>query len=673
VYPLTIDPYLITQTAILTASDKAPGAYFGNSVALYNDTIVVGAMDATPGSSYSNAGEAYVFKNIGGTWTPTQTLTASDKAASANFGTSVALYNDTIVVGAYNANSGYGKAYVFKNTGSGWNQMGSPLTGSDISQPAYFGGAVSVYNDTIAVGARNKQNSIPVCAGEAYVFKNIGGTWTPTQTLPSPDPSEIGGFAFSISIYNDTIVAGAPAVTVSSYGNAGEAYVYQNTGSVWNLVGSLTASDKAASAAFGNPVTLYNDTIVVGAVGATPGGITNAGEAYVFKNTGSSWNQVGSPLTASDNTIKAYFGSAVSISNDTIVVGAYNATPGSGYTSAGEAYVFKNTGSVWNQVGSPLTASDKATSANFGSWASVYNNTMVIGAQGANTNAGEAYVFTAPVPTSTPTTAPQNSGGGDSDSGNVASSGSSASVASSPGAAAGKTMSFSYDSNSQNPILEITHVDIVPSQQVGQVDLLVQSVSLGAANQLTSTPEVVGYRQIEPVGVNPGVFSNAVISFQVSNAWITEHQVNPAQVTMLRNHDGVWSTLPTTYLGQNGNYYTYTATTPGFSYFAVAVRNDTAVAASPTAPAASVETTMTDAIPATSITTIPTTVRTTVPVTTETTAVPASAPAPAGSYGLPVGSIIIGAVAIVLVVVGVVFARRWLIRRQNPALFRKYN
>ncbi len=66
----------------------------------------------------------------------------------------------------------------------------------------------------------------------------------------------------------------------------------------------------------------------------------------------------------------------------------------------------------------------------------------------------------------------------------------------------------------------------------------------------------------------------------------------------------------------------------------------------------------------------PTTARTTVPVTTETTAVPASAPAPAGSCGLPVSSIIIGAVAIVLVVVGIVLARRWWIRRQNPALFR---
>jgi len=142
-------------------------------------------------------------------------------------------------------------------------------------------------------------------------------------------------------------------------------------------------------------------------------------------------------------------------------------------------------------------------------------------------------------------------------------------------------------------------------------------------------------------------------------------------VVMLRNRDGVWSSLPTTYLGQSGNYHTYTATTPGFSYFAVAVRNETPVQVSPTAD---VKITVAETIPDAGATALPTAAftysRVMAPVTTVSPTVMTEAPTPEGSSGITPFSQITGAIVIILAGSGIWFVRRWWIRQQNPALFR---
>jgi hypothetical protein len=392
VYPVTIDPYIVTQTATLTAPDAAAYARFGDSVAVYNDTAVIGDYEATVGS-YTFAGEAYVFKNSGGTWSQVGSpLTASDAAANADFGESVAVYNDTAVIGAGHATVGSntyaGEAYVFKNSGNTWSQVGSPLTSSDTAAYAYFGHSVAVYNDTAVIGDYEATVGGYTYAGKAYVFTNSGGTWSQVGSpLTASDAAANAYFGGSVAVWNDTAVIGAYGA--NSY--VGKAYVFTNSGGTWSQVGSpFTASDAAANAYFGNSVAVWNDTAVIGANLATVGSsYTSAGEVYVFKNSGGTWSQVGSPLTASDAAANADFGESVAVYNDTAVVGAGDAN-----SNAGEAYVFKNSGGTWSQIGSPLTASDAAANAWFGGSVAVYNDTAVVGAEGANTYAGKAYVFT---------------------------------------------------------------------------------------------------------------------------------------------------------------------------------------------------------------------------------------------------------------------------------------
>ena len=140
-YPLVIDPFI--QQAKLTASDGAENENFGISVAIGGDTVVVGA-NAHFGTS-AVQGSAYVFVKPGSGWanaTETAELTASDRAVNDNFGVSVAISGDTVVVGANGDDSNRGSAYVFVKPGSGgWANATetAKLTASDGAANDQFG------------------------------------------------------------------------------------------------------------------------------------------------------------------------------------------------------------------------------------------------------------------------------------------------------------------------------------------------------------------------------------------------------------------------------------------------------------------------------------------------------------------------------------------------------
>jgi len=355
VYPVTIDPTIDAQAEILPNPDQVLNAQFGYSVSVYNDTMVVG-VPGTYGSGGAGtpSGVAYVFKEIGGIWSPTPvvTLEAPDQVDdNISFGYSVSVYNDTIVVGAPYAD-------------------GTLEAGSD--------------------------------AGEAYIFKETGGIWSPTPVVtleaPVPDQVDYANFGYSVSVYNDTVVVGAEGANgnLGQGSDAGEAYVFKETGGIWSStpVVTLEAPDQANGAIFGNSVSVYNDTIVVGAYYADGnlGQGSDAGEAYIFKETGGIWSPTSVvTLEAPDQANGAIFGNSVSVFNDTVVVGATGAR-----SNAGEAYIFKETGGIWSPtsvVTLEAPVPDQVESASFGESVSVFNDTVVVGATGVRSNTGEAYVF----------------------------------------------------------------------------------------------------------------------------------------------------------------------------------------------------------------------------------------------------------------------------------------
>jgi hypothetical protein len=491
--PLTTDP--IAQQAYLKASNPRTNDWFGFSVAVSGDTVVVGAhqedSNATgvnapltggtgtqSDNSARSAGAAYVFVRNGTGWTQQAYLKASNTGEDDDFGISVAVSGDTVVVGAYREDSNAtgingngadnsagdaGAAYVFVRSGTTWTQQ-AYLKASNTGTNDWFGLSVAVSGDTVVVGAYleasnatgvngNEADNSAFGAGAAYVFVRNGTGWTQQAYLK---PSNTGNdrFGRSVAVSNDTVVVGATGEasnatgvngneTDNSAGSSGAAYVFVRSGTGWSQQAYLKASNTGAVDGFGESVAVSGDTVVVGAsdeasnatgVNAPLTGGTgtqadnsarSAGAAYVFVRSGATWSQQ-AYLKASNTGAFEQFGMSVAVSGDTVVVGsigeASNATGVNGNETdnsafgAGAAYVFVRNGTGWTQQ-AYLKASNTGTRDIFGLSVAVSGDTVVVGGAGEASNAtgvdgngadnsasyaGAAYIFTGVGPVTPP-------------------------------------------------------------------------------------------------------------------------------------------------------------------------------------------------------------------------------------------------------------------------------
>ena len=226
---------------------------------------------------------------------------------------------------------------------------------------------------------------------------------TEVKILVASDRAEYAQFGNSVGISGNMAIAGAGGAKSGGYAYAGQAYIFQkDVGGTdnWGQVAILNASDPALYANFGTSVSISGDTAIIGASQVTVDEQSRAGQAYIFqKDAGGSnnWGQV-AILNASDPALYANFGISVCISNDTAIIGARSAPIGI-LTNAGQAYIFqKDAGGSnnWGQI-ALLNASDKAAHAYFGTSASLSGDTAIVGAGSAAsmgyTNAGQVYIF----------------------------------------------------------------------------------------------------------------------------------------------------------------------------------------------------------------------------------------------------------------------------------------
>ena len=312
-----------TQQQKVTASDGAANHYFGWSVAVSGDTMVVGNL----APCCAEPGAAYVFVRSGTTWTEQQKLLPSVGTDTA-FGFSVAVDGDTVVVGALS-----GKAYVFVRSGTTWSVQQRLLPSAGTTADA-FGGAVSVSGDTAVVGAYSDDTPVGgVNAGSAYVFVRAGTTWTEQQKLVAPDGSVGDSFGISVAVSGDTAVVGA-FLDDTLATDDGSAYVFARSGTTWTQQRKLLPSD-ASARRFGVSVSISAATVVVGSYF---GGAGNTGAAFVWVRSGTSWAET-QRLVASDGAAVDFFGYSVAIAGDTVVVGA-PLDDTTADVDAGSAYVF---------------------------------------------------------------------------------------------------------------------------------------------------------------------------------------------------------------------------------------------------------------------------------------------------------------------------------------------
>jgi hypothetical protein len=331
---------LAVQQAKLTAADGAGGDWFGRSVAISGDTAVVGAYFDDVGAN-ADQGSAYVFARNGTSWVQQQKLTAADGAALDMFGITVALSDDTAVVGAYNddvgANTNQGSAYVFVRSGTTWSQQ-QQLTAADGAADDRFGWSVAIAGDTAVVGAPYDDVGAKADQGSAYIFVRGGTAWSQQQQLTAADGGADDLFGWSVAISGETAVVGAVCDDVGANADQGSAYVFVRSGTAWSQQQKLTTADGAAYDEFGESVAISGETTVVGADWDTVGANAYQGSAYVFARSGTTWSEQ-QKLTAADGAAEDDFGISVAIAGESAVVGARYDDVGAN-TNQGSAYVF---------------------------------------------------------------------------------------------------------------------------------------------------------------------------------------------------------------------------------------------------------------------------------------------------------------------------------------------
>jgi hypothetical protein len=349
-------------------------------------------------------------------------LKASNTDFGDEFGFAVAASGDTVAVGAWLENSNEpeaGAVYVFVRSGTTWSQQ-AYLKPANNDADDHFGHVVALSGDTLVVGTASEDSSATgvdgdesddsmESAGAAYVFVRSGTTWTQQAYLKASNTEAQDAFGISVAVSGDSIVVGAVGEDSSATGvdgdqddngavSSGAAYVFARSGTTWSQQAYLKASNTAFDDEFGRSVALSGDAILVGADqedssatgvnGSQADGAAQAGAAYVFTRSGTTWSQQ-AYLKASNTDPGDGFGQWVALDGDTAVVGvpkedsiATGIDGDQGDDSAmwaGAAYVFTRSGTSWSQQ-AYLKASNTDAGDQFGIATSVSGDTLVVGA-----------------------------------------------------------------------------------------------------------------------------------------------------------------------------------------------------------------------------------------------------------------------------------------------------
>ncbi len=362
------------ELGILRASDAQASDLFGSSLATSGDTIVVGAHeeDGGPENPLPRSGTAYIFsRNQGGAeaWGQVAILRATDAQDEDFFGQDVAISGDTVVVGAPGEDGGEGDpqpfsgaVYVFNRNQSGsdaWEQV-AILRASDAHPESWFGSQVAIDGDTIVVGAPfddGSTGSVSSNIGAAYIFnRNQGGAehWGEVANLHASDAQTGDYFGLAVAISGDTAVIGAELE------DGGPGDPIPLSGAVYALIEIWVGQMRGEKQPSCTPPTLSLRTssarkwISAGipSLSASLKKMVDQEIPYMSQARSHIFNRVqgvvdawtqAAVLHASDAQESDYFGLAVAISADTVVIGAFleDGGPGDPVEDLGAAYIFR--------------------------------------------------------------------------------------------------------------------------------------------------------------------------------------------------------------------------------------------------------------------------------------------------------------------------------------------
>lgn len=388
----------------ISNSDQDDYDRFGWSVAIDGDYIVIGAYaedhNEFDGAELSSAGSAYIYeRDIDGVWNEVQKIVPSDRAAGDEFGWSVAIHGNSILVGSHFDNEDEdgldyiyhaGSAYIFTRMIDGTWIQSQKLAGSgrapDIDFPGGGGGGedvsdqfgydVSISDEYLIIGAchhdYNALGAAPLNeAGTAYIFELIGGVWTEVVKLQNTDRAAEDRFGFSVGISGDFAIVGAytedeNAIGGATMANAGSAYLFQRDGGgVWNQTQKIVPPDRSTGDRFGYDVSIDGNLLVIGSPRSNSNALdtdplSDAGSAYTYElNIDLGIWEIANKIDASDRQIDDQLGISVAISGINVILGAFqqnlNLAGDIDINDAGAAYIYSQGECVPTESSQTLT------------------------------------------------------------------------------------------------------------------------------------------------------------------------------------------------------------------------------------------------------------------------------------------------------------------------------
>lgn len=388
-------------------ADTIDGDNFGSTVAIENNTIMISAPEVS--SQAGHRGAIYHYERIGNTWQLQSRIVPQSSTRSYNDSQyPLFIENDRLFAGGYSEPTG--EILYYKRNGDVWEYMTTLTTPPDESylRGWDWGNFMNVDGNTIVAASSREGNGM---ARPVDIFLQNGNAWELQQTLLYPTEDEnyaSNAYGHPVVISGDTIMVGASedGIPVGIGQGPGAVFTYFRTNNVWNLQQKILTPEIEEGSTFGKTLSLDGDTALIGKsvwVAEYP-----ENKVYVYTRSSTTWSQQ-AVLNPSHPEDVPSFGETVLIKGDLAFISA----PGEGeynipVVSPGAVYIFKRNGNVWTEQ-QRIAAPDRTAGDRFGESLAFSGNTLVIGDSlndiDGRVNAGAAYVYTMPIeqPSATPT------------------------------------------------------------------------------------------------------------------------------------------------------------------------------------------------------------------------------------------------------------------------------
>ncbi|PCJ46466.1 MAG: hypothetical protein COA99_02595 [Moraxellaceae bacterium] len=377
---LVADP--IFQTQLYQDNDDS-FIKFGSSVAIFDEFVVVGA----PGQA-GEYGQTCIYKRLDQSWHSDFCLSVVSAfyLEPGQFGRFVSISEEYAIVSSLQQGAGrMGVVYIFKHQNGIWDQQ-AELIKSDPATDDTFSGAVGISGDYAAVGSPALGASHE---GAVYIYQNTDSGWVSNVKISSISLIKSHKFGTTVGMFGDYLIIGDPEHGRS---REGAVYIYKREDETWNLQASLKGGAVTKGGDFGSAIAITDEYAVVGAKSENDPDVKKnkkVGAVYVYKREGKLWHHQ-AKLVSSDASMGDNFGSSVSIYGDYIVIGAER-----NESSTGSAYLYKNIAGLWTEV-FKFEAEDGEKQDSFGHAVSIYEEYLVAGAHnknGGENQSGEVYVY----------------------------------------------------------------------------------------------------------------------------------------------------------------------------------------------------------------------------------------------------------------------------------------